>query len=171
MTCNRHSNPLTLKASLACLVVSVFSLFATALQAATGFSGVSHLAANQQDDPLDLSISVLVDSSGRLLIDDLLTSRLGQEWSPLTEPSLNLGFVQSTIWLSASIPNFARGSDYLLVVDFPLLDELDVFFVSGEQVVSHVITGDQRPLCSVRFGIGIMCWPCRMNSLKSCVSS
>ncbi len=145
MTCNRHSNPLTLKATLACLVVSVFSLFATVLQAATGFSGVSHVAANQQDDPLDLSISVLVDSSGRLLIDDLLTSRLGQEWSPLTEPSLNLGFVQSTIWLSASIPNFARGSDYLLVVDFPLLDELDVFFVSGEQVVSHVITGDQRP--------------------------
>ena len=91
-----------------------------------------------------LPAKILDDPAGRLTIDDLLVSGMDYAWVPVHDPVVNLGFDTDAYWLYLEIPGFVQGDDFFLEVGYPLLDQLDLYYVNNGTVVSQISTGDQR---------------------------
>jgi signal transduction histidine kinase/CheY-like chemotaxis protein len=68
------------------------------------------------------------------------------DWLPLEQTVLNLGFSNQTCWLHLSLAPLTAGtSDWALILDYPLLDEVDVFVRTGSEPPQHYIAGLTRP--------------------------
>ena len=109
----------------------------------TGSAAAATKAKSPSHFPLILPSRLLHDPAGRLSIEDLLTQR-DFNWELVSDPVVNLGFNSDAIWLQVSIPDFIEGDDYLLEIGYPLLDQLDLYFVSSGEVIKQINTGDQR---------------------------
>jgi len=98
----------------------------------------------QPRDAIQLEQEVLLDASDHLSMDNILQLGNELEWQWVAQQPLNLGFNTSVVWLRTRIPSVSTGDHYLLEVAYPLLDQVDLFFVADGNVVNAVHTGDQE---------------------------
>jgi hypothetical protein len=70
----------------------------------------------------------------------------GDRWTPFTAgKALNLGFSDSAFWFRIRVPPAVPHTNRVLDVGYPLLDVVDLFWVSDGQVIQQYQTGDTRP--------------------------
>ncbi len=94
--------------------------------------------------PIYLAGELLHDPGGRMSINDVLAPVVALDWMPVSEPVVNLGFNTDAIWLRLDIPKDLRGDRFLLEIGYPMLDQLDLYFVHRNEIIRQINTGDQR---------------------------
>lgn len=90
---------------------------------------------------------LLEDPGGRLALADIRRAATDNtRWRQQTADGINLGYSRSAFWLHAGIRNDATlQRDWMFGVRYPLLDYLDVYFVTPDGRVQHHASGDRRP--------------------------
>jgi len=88
---------------------------------------------------------VLVDPAGNLSLDDVLARR--QAFQPTGPLISNLGKRDGAVWLRLDV-QVPPGADshWVLDVDYPSLDRVDVFVLDGPQLEHRFAMGDHLPL-------------------------
>ena len=91
------------------------------------------------------AVTVFEDAGGRLTAPEVLY-RLAQFQAP-TGPHANLGVRREAVWLRipVTVPERAEGR-WVLDIDYPSLDRIDVYVVSDALVVRHIKMGDHLPV-------------------------
>ena len=88
---------------------------------------------------------VLVDPGGQLSFTDV--RQIPEErWQKVATPFPNFGFTDNTVWLKLELVNavFSR-SDYILQVEYPLLDHIEFYYPDPIGNYHSIETGDQKP--------------------------
>ena len=80
-----------------------------------------------------------------LQIDDILLSA-DEQWQAVpSDQALNFGFTEQPVWLRLDMSGEAGRKDRVVVVSYPLLDDLQVFWYVDGQFRDSVHTGDLQP--------------------------
>ncbi len=91
-------------------------------------------------------IQFMVDSAGQLDIQDLLQDRGQYSWQQQGENIPNFGYTADTYWLRFQVVNSARELEhFLLVAEYPLLDEIQCFITHQGSIIESHVTGDRLP--------------------------
>lgn len=77
-------------------------------------------------------------------------------WEPSRDNQPNLGFVGNPVWFHTVVENHAPQSAWYLVIDYPLIRELDVYYVRNGRVLESYSVGDRfefsaRPVLNRNF--------------------
>ncbi|MBD3586784.1 diguanylate cyclase [Salinimonas sp. HHU 13199] len=66
-------------------------------------------------------------------------------WKPVSNP-VNLGMHEAGHWFRFKLPARASQHDHILEINYPLLDNVDVFVFdsSGQKLLRHFVSGDER---------------------------
>jgi len=101
------------------------------------------LDANETFYHLDDHIEFLEDKSGKL---DLTSVRKQPQeaWKANIEHHPGFGFSDSAYWFRVNLDN-PDLQNWLLEVDSPTLDEIELYLFAGERLIQEVQTGDSRP--------------------------
>jgi diguanylate cyclase len=90
------------------------------------------------------AVTMLAEAEERLDVGTAMRRRA--EFVAPTGPHANLGVRAEAVWLRVPLaPDGAGDGRWLLEIDHPLLDRLDVHLVTGGLVVCHVTLGDHLP--------------------------
>lgn len=84
------------------------------------------------------------DKSNHLCFEEIVTKKL--RWTNLNKDYVNFGYTQSVYWFKINIIN--RGMEvkqFLLEIDFPTLDKIEVFRQNSDKTFSKFETGDTFP--------------------------
>ncbi|MCG8537527.1 MAG: EAL domain-containing protein [Pseudomonadales bacterium] len=91
-----------------------------------------------------IQVRYVEDASGELTVNTLISESSSLPWKTLRRGE-NLGFHTSTFWFHAKV-NLPHQGDWLLNVNYPMFDHLDVYFMGDSgQVLQHIQTGDKLP--------------------------
>lgn len=92
---------------------------------------------------LQASASYFADESGELDLETILTKLDKLAWISIQEGE-NLGFDSAVHWfyISFQLDTEGESKDWLINVDYPMLDQLQVYFVSQGQVLQQYHLGD-----------------------------
>lgn len=106
---------------------------------------VTLLSVNQANaDPA--AIRWFEDAGQPLNINEVLAREPDQWQSIDAGRGLNLGFSDSTYWLKVAVA--PESVNQVLEISYPLLDEVDLFWVLNGRVIRSYETGDTRPFAS-----------------------
>ncbi len=103
-----------------------------------------------------LYLDYVEDSGGWFKIDSLL-DQTDLPWLESTKQTPNFGYSSSTYWFRLSLHNkLPNAESRFLVIDYPLLDQIDFYSVKNGVIVDRYLTGDtvpfsQRPLAHRNF--------------------
>ena len=91
--------------------------------------------------------AMLQDPSAALTFKEILSLPRAGAFVPLAANSLSLGYTESAVWLHFRVRNAAPAViDWLLEVDYPLLDRIDVYSRHEHHDGWHLTTiGDRLP--------------------------
>ncbi len=96
--------------------------------------------------------SILRDPDASLNIGDILLDRdLGKadgslNWYTNTQNVPNFGYTEEAIWIRQDIRNgVPRNADLVVVISYPLLDEVEFYLESDGKLVHRALTGDNHP--------------------------
>ena len=96
----------------------------------------------------DINVSVFIENSDTLLIDDIagLPDNL---WHSRDSDKLNFGYTAKPVWLKISSDSFPANLN-IIDLNFPQLDYVDLYIVDKVtlRVFDHQISGDRRPFKS-----------------------
>ena len=94
------------------------------------------------DISLTDSVSYLFTESERSLEN---VQQYGEaQWRPLADAGASLGYNANALWLRLDLSS-ARERELLLILNYPILDEVDLYLLQGEQMQKQS-TGDHQPL-------------------------
>lgn len=86
------------------------------------------------------------DASSTLTLNEVLNKDLSTQWSKAPHANYNLGFLDSTVWLSLPFENKNNvATSMLLEIAFPLHDSIEVYLLDGAEIIETFKTGDQVP--------------------------
>ena len=144
--------------SLRILLRHALVLSALVLMSAAGFASSNEKLAGLERIPtveivdeitdLEPHLFYLEDPDGALQIDEVLTKL--DTFEPVPNGDANFGFTTSVYWLAVGVHNKTPQSQFVLEVDYPLLDFMDVYQVSAEGKLLGTVqeTGDRLPFKS-----------------------
>ncbi|WP_196140350.1 diguanylate cyclase [Aliikangiella sp. G2MR2-5] len=93
-------------------------------------------------------IEIFEDTTASLGVDELVFSNIEQSFVRSAEEH-NYGFSKSAYWVRLSIVNSAsEARKVVLRQDYPLIDFLDYWQITDNEIVKHIDTGDKRPFGS-----------------------
>lgn len=93
------------------------------------------------------AVSMLVDTSRTLGIEGALNRR--DEFGPPPRTSGSLGVRKEAVWLRVPLVSpVASGNEWIVGIDFAVLNEVDFFLVSNGAVLQHSAQGNLRPFSS-----------------------
>lgn len=95
---------------------------------------------------LGLFVKYLEDPDSELSINNVLQQNSEYIWQPSTQEVPNFGYTHSTYWFKFTVEN--KSLETLrrdISIDYPLLDEIELYMLSDGIVKEHSITGDQYP--------------------------
>lgn len=69
--------------------------------------------------------------------------QLSEEWQPLTSNSPNLGFTEDAYWLKAEITNKSEQTEFVVQLEYPLMDEVSFYLLGNQQLLFEHHGGDQ----------------------------
>ena len=111
----------------------------------------------------------LVDATGDLGWQDVLSPANATRWEPVGGVTPNFGYSFDTYWLAARLTSLANESrDYMLEVQYPLLDDVNVHVVRNGRLDRVVQTGDQRPFSSRPIDHTTFVFPLELAAGESC---
>jgi len=88
--------------------------------------------------------SMLADDTRLLSIQDVLNRRA--DFAPPPKTGGSLGVRKEAVWLRVPLVSpVASGNEWIVDIDFAVLNEVDFFLVSGDKVVQHTAQGNLRP--------------------------
>lgn len=61
-----------------------------------------------------------------------------------TDGELNFGYSNATLWVKQDIQAYREG-EWVAQVPYPLLDYIEIYLYKGDELVSHLQSGDARP--------------------------
>lgn len=108
---------------------------------------VPHPVDSARDSWINVATQVGVQEDPPGVLDWHTVLQLPAEaWVVSEEASLQLGYSTSVWWVRLDLKNNeVLDQSRVLEVGWPLLNELDVWILSGSELLSRVQTGDQRP--------------------------
>jgi len=112
-------------------------------------AGAGMLAIGQDGHyPLSHSFDFYEDKAGTLSLEDVRTPQLERQFQqvPRTGPGANFGLTDSAIWLRVTlVADKASPPDWLLEVDYPPLDHMELWAPDASGRYQRQDAGDQRP--------------------------
>ncbi|MDX1693864.1 MAG: 7TM diverse intracellular signaling domain-containing protein [Ketobacteraceae bacterium] len=99
------------------------------------------------------------DRNSDTTIEDLLKHKIAPKWEYANNADLNLGYHSAAVWVRFDIKNHRVGTDkQLLEIGYALLDYVNVYLVSDDQVLQDFVLGDAysfetRPIAHRHFVI------------------
>lgn len=122
----------TLAMSFVFIVLSVIFLFA--------------LSGEKEDAIVPVSVNHFTDLDNAMNLQGI-TELPSNKWQPASH-SVNLGYANHAHWFSANVAIDKQSNEFLLEIDYPLLDNLDIWFFedrNAAEPLSHFSLGDARP--------------------------
>ncbi len=119
-------------------------LFISALITAFLFFLYSTLTTYQNDAQSQFAIDYWEQDSSPVNVTDIHRAKM--PWQAVQTP-INLGMQSQPYWFRLALPPTPRRQGtFLLDVNYPLLDSLDIYFYdpAGDQLILHAIGGDSR---------------------------
>lgn len=86
----------------------------------------------------------LEDTNRLLHIQDFIIRPVDFSWQEGLSTTPNFGYSQSAYWLRFNLNNVQDARQWLLEISYPLLDDVQVFFLSRGVLLDSVQTGDGR---------------------------
>ncbi len=110
-------------------------------------SGESVLRVRDQQQRYSLNayIGVLEDRDAHLTIDDVRQPEQAGRFLPHANDSSNVGYTRSAYWARIRIVNESASPIWLLDVDYPLLDRIDLYVIDASGRITAKTTGDTFP--------------------------
>jgi len=109
---------------------------------------IVRLSSGTEQYSLGQRVSYLEDATRKITVAELLSGKFDGAFMRNTSPSPNLGFTSSTYWFKTTLHSEDSSvSEWLLEVQYPLLDYIDVHLVysgTNQRVVSY-LGGDRVP--------------------------
>ncbi len=98
-----------------------------------------------------------IDENGRQSIEQVIDKELNA-WEVLNQRAASFGYTSDTYWFHFSLP--AVDHDRVLRIAYPLLDNVDIYFVQDNEVIQRTKVGDeqefsQRPIPSRNFVVPV----------------
>ena len=140
-------NRITLLSSLLFVLLAVASTFASASR-----SDVVLLDDESSSVTMAGKYSWLEDDTAALGLDDVSSPAMDGRFIPGNTDGLSLGYTSSAIWLKFKVRDVARdGQPWLLNLDYPLLDQVNVYqsLPDGSwslRTMGNLLPFDQRPI-------------------------
>jgi len=96
-------------------------------------------------------IEALLDSSGDLTFEDISTSPWRERFQSRADKGLNFGVTKDAVWLRFTLHNPTPLRDWILLVDNPRLQHVELFLHTPAGKIQHMRSGDEvspsaRPL-------------------------
>ena len=116
-------------------------------QSSVSFSEPSNLLLTDKQSHYSLShkLAFLEDKTHTLKISDFQNSDVSEKFKTLTKDNLSLGYSKSVFWLKFIVENKSEQDDWLLLFDYPLLDEIEVFskpIIANNTPWQSILMGD-----------------------------
>ena len=92
--------------------------------------------------PVETDIQYLADPTGEL---DLLEAVRSGDWAGCPTSPPNFGYTEDSYWFRFPLTVALSDSRTFLTFDYPLIDEIDFYLLSGGRVCDHVRIGDRLP--------------------------
>jgi len=98
-----------------------------------------------QDGEVDAwkAVTILADPEGRWQLDDVLQRR--SEFSAPVGPLSNLGARRDVVWLHIPLEVAQGDGRWLLDIDYPSLDQVDVYLLAEGRLLRSMRLGDGQP--------------------------
>lgn len=102
------------------------------------------LDSSQPFHEVGLHAEYLEDTNRLLQIQDFIAHPIDFSWRQGQSTVPNFGYSSSAYWLRFRVNNLQDARDWLIEINYPLLDNIQVYFLSRQQLVSSVHTGDAQ---------------------------
>lgn len=122
------------------------------------------LEKTEQSYALGELVEYIEDGSGRLDIKEL-RQQPENAWKKHSKQIPNFGFSQSAYWFRIKLQT-NEPLRWLLDIDYPLLDEIDMYTFDGERSLQTVHTGDTRPFIERPLKLVAFVMPLELPSAK-----
>lgn len=125
------------------LLISV--LLCTVAAALPGQGTVAYIPFDgaAQTGPWGKDLQIKEDPTGKLRIGDVLAA---DGFTPCQSIVPNLGITRSAFWVKAKLVNATTNGNPVMLVDYPEIDELDIYVVSNGRITQALHGGGARPL-------------------------
>ncbi|MEX0298596.1 MAG: diguanylate cyclase, partial [Kordiimonas sp.] len=108
-----------------------------------------HIDAATQTLKATPYINIIEDPNRQYDAEHLFDDTFNRRFQALNDSAANFGFSKSDWWVRLQIKNtLTRTADFNLLLDYPLLDFVDVWVTKNEEVIDSWQTGNRRPFGS-----------------------
>ena len=90
------------------------------------------------------NITYFVDTEGKYDIANIMGSNK-TSWESLDAHTSSLGMSDNRYWFTFTLRDVDPESNSLLEIDYPMLNQIDVWFVQDAQIIQHFKAGDALP--------------------------
>ncbi|XOV81166.1 MAG: EAL domain-containing protein [Aestuariibacter sp.] len=111
---------------------------------ATATTPVNHISVNESY-PVNPEFQVLEDNANQFIFETIAQAPV-ERWRDMSSERASFGFTESSFWLRTSISNHnERVSNFVLELDYPLLDSVSFMGIHSTGTSFSFSTGDTLP--------------------------
>ncbi len=130
------------------LLYCILLLFLTTLLLSNPVTAAIELDATTDQYALEIDSSYLIDPDGRETIDGLL-GRPETDFSRMNQGEFNFGFRDEVFWFRTEVINRNHPQqNWILYLDYSLLDRIELFVVEDGEVIQTQLGGDRSVFAS-----------------------
>lgn len=101
---------------------------------------------SQRTYALSPYLDILEDATGNVRVSDFIKKPTQYRWFQVEEEIPNFGYTRSAFWFHISLTNQHKSrNEWLLNIDYPLHDYLDIYYVQNGEIVQAYHVGDRLP--------------------------
>jgi len=91
-------------------------------------------------------VNYFEDKTSTLSFENINENIIPQQFKTMERDNLSLGYIKSTLWLKFKVLNQSNNQDnWLLILDYPLLDEVVIYSKREQGEWQHLTMGDNLP--------------------------
>ncbi|MDY6919196.1 MAG: 7TM diverse intracellular signaling domain-containing protein [Pseudomonadota bacterium] len=132
----------------ACCVTWPLGLLLMILLGQATAANADAVAVDEQQSVYNLArhLQILEDPGGNIRVSDFLSGAETYDWYQVADDIPNQGYKNGAFWYRISLFNrHDTRTEWLLNVDYPLLDYLDLYIVRGGEIIQAHHVGDKLP--------------------------
>ena len=133
------------KANLLCYFLCISQLYLAA-QSQDNIPGPILLSPDNEYFSINESVYYFEDEKGILSFEEIAQPAFSDQFLSSSKRSLNFGYTNSTYWVKFSLLNLdPEINDWVLEIDYELLDSIDLYYKDQEGHWSRKVFGDMYP--------------------------